>query len=260
MTLIYLSQDKILGSFIMAMISQKLTQNNHDNLLNLHYNYPLNVSIDIFRNIANDTIIDENILLNKIKILDPIDTIITIFPLIIYQYHHEKLVILDNSNELTQHKNTINIFINIIYLLLTKEPKNNKINLNDLIFLADKNQNIINYFTLINTMIINHQLLTEVEQIFQNNIPVDDLAFSQSLYSFFSNLSNIKSSLKRSIYFSHQSQKTAILTGYLLGLYHGYLNIPYEWRKQIKSSSWMIEINQLTQKLVARWQGKIHNE
>ncbi|BAQ62206.1 hypothetical protein GM3708_2612 [Geminocystis sp. NIES-3708] len=262
MTLIYLSQDKILGSFVSAFIGQKLTQNSNKNLINLDYDYPLNITFDILKNIVNNTN-DQNLFINKIKNLETIDTLICIFPWIIYHYQNtEKLIVIRNNySDLKVNLNSINLFINIINLILNQGLKSNKImTFDSVVSLKNKNETINDYLLLINQMIIKCQPLTEVDKIFKQNIPEDSLALYQSLYAFFSTIYNFESSLKRTLYFSQQSQATSILTGYFLGLYHGYIHIPYQWRSQIKLNSQIAEINQLTQKLVAQWQGKIDNK
>lgn len=263
MTLIYLSQDKILGSFVSALIGQKLTQNSNENPTNLDYNYPLNISFEILKDLVNHKIIDENLFIDKVKNLDTIDTIISIFPWIIYNYqNNEKLIIITNNfhDLIKVNQNGINLFINIINLILNQGLKSKIMTFDTILSLKDKNESINDYLLLINEMIIKQQPLTEVDNIFKQNIPKDSLALYQSLYAFFSNLYNFESSLNRTIYFSQQSQATSILTGYLLGLYHGYIHIPYQWRSQIKLDSQIAEIHQLTQKLVAQWQGKIDNK
>lgn len=263
MTLIYLSSDKMLGSFITALIAQNLTNNRGNNFTNLdNNNNSLTIAFEVLKGLTKDGIIDEKLLVNQCQNLSASEILIALFPLIIYSYQNsEKLaIILDNCCGSKVNQDSINVFIIVVNLILSQQLELKKITPQIMAYLEDKKQEIINHLQFIDEMIINQQPLTEVDNIFKENFKEDSLAIYQSLYAFFSYPSHLENSLQRSTYFAQQSQATAILTGYLLGLYHGYLNISYQWRKSIEFDSKKQEIEKLTQKLVARWQGKMDNE
>lgn len=263
MTLIYLSSDKILGSFIAALIAQSLTNNRGNNFINLdNNNNSLAIAFDVLKSLAKDGLIDKNLLVNQGKNLSGSEILIAFFPLIIYTYQNsEKLaIILDNCCGSKVNQDSIKVFIIVVNLILSQQLEFKKITPQIMAYLDDKKQEIISHLQLIDEMIINRQPLTEVDNIFKENFKEDSLAIYQSLYAFFSYPYHLENSLQRSTYFAQQSQATAILTGYLLGLYHGYIHIPYSLRSQLKLNPKIREIEILTEKLVANWQGKMDNE
>lgn len=263
MTLIYLSSDKILGSFITALIAQNLTNNRDSNFINLENNNNLLIlAFNILKDLTNDLNVDEKLLANQCKDLIASEISIALFSLIIYTYQNpEKLaIILDNCCGSKVNQESIKIFIIMVNLILSQQLEFKKITPQIMAYLDDKKQEIINHLRFIDEMIINRQPLKEVNNIFKENFKEDSLAIYQSLYAFFSYPYHLENSLQRSTYFAQQSQATTILTGYLLGLYHGYIHIPYSLRSQLKLNPKIREIEILTEKLVANWQGKMDNE
>ncbi len=274
MTLLHLSFDKILGSFFTALIAEGLTNNGDKNIVMLGNNYyPLTIVFDILKSLTDDVIIDEQLLVSQFKNLSATEISIALFPSIIYNYQSpEKLaqqlaIISENGCYSKVSEDGVIVFIIIVNLILSKQLELKQITPQIMPYLEDKKQETINHLQLIDKMIIDKHLLTEVDCIFRQKFRKDFQGIYQGLYSFFSYPSNFENSLLRSTYFSQESQSTAILTGYLLGLYHGYLNIPHQWRLHSSPPSSQIQLNPkikeiviLTKKLVANWQGKMDNQ
>ncbi|BAQ63980.1 hypothetical protein [Geminocystis sp. NIES-3709] len=251
MTLIYLSTDKVLGSFATALIGQNLGNDRDVNIGILDDNYSfLMRSFEILNSLINNHKIDRLFTASK--------STIEIFPLIIYSY--QNIEILDIIiNEEKHNKYNVKILTTLVNIILSKSLEFNSLTSQIIPYLDQENSKIFNHFKLIDKLIVNKCSLTKINEIFKQNFEEDSIAIYQSLYSFFSNTYNLKNSLQRSIYFDQQFQETAILTGYLLGLYHGYRNIPYQWRRSIELNPKIKQIEMLSKKLVANWQGKMDN-
>lgn len=263
MTLIYLSFDKILGSLTTALIGKNLTNYSDKNPIHLDNHYsPLTIAFDVLKSLTDNQIIEEKLLVNQCRYLNSNEISIAFFPLIIYNYHNpEKLaLIIDNYCNSKVNQDSIKVFAIIVNLILSQQLEFKKITPQIIVNLESKKEEIINYLHLIDKMINYHQPLIEVDKIFNDNFNQDSLAIYQSLYIFLCQPYPLENSLKRSAYFSQQSESTIILTGYLLGLYHGYLNIPYQLRRKQELQTKIKEIEKLTKKLVAQWQGKMDNE
>ncbi|NCO75340.1 MAG: hypothetical protein GW795_03155 [Cyanobacteria bacterium] len=266
MSLLFLPSDKVLGSFITAFIGKNLV-NQHSNFIkNNHDSFSL--ACQLLQYLAINNYQFQLFWQTQSQHFFPSDIAIAMFPLMIYNYHNPKilekeLAIISNNYSLGKiEEDSIKIIITIVNLILTNELEFSEIIGN----LTKGKDEIKNYLQLIEEFIKNHAPLTQVEEKLSTNIPKNLLSIYQSIYCFFSFPDNLKISLQRSSYFAQESEATAILTGYLLGLYHGYINIPYQWRTEINFTSSPIESNLkikeieiLTEKLVANWQGKMDN-
>ncbi|MBL1210045.1 ADP-ribosylglycohydrolase family protein [Geminocystis sp. GBBB08] len=274
--MLYLSSVMIQGSLITGLIGSNLTKNKDKYSLNELSFSAFEVPLFILKSIINNPIIDlksfdkqlkqnQNGLFKNNYAIASSELVITFFPLLIYNYQNFS----EFSDELKLFKriflpsklndNSLDIFIVMINLIVNKQLNFISISSQVISDLNTNDEKNINQLKLIDELITNHLPLVKVEEKLSLNVDEDSLAICQSIYSFFSFPHNIENCLKRSTYFSQQSEKTAILTGYLLGLYHGYPNIPYQWRKSLELNPKIKEIEILTQKLVANWQGKMDN-
>ncbi len=91
----------------------------------------------------------------------------------------------------------------------------------------------------------------------QLEIESQSLVIYQAIYSFLSIPEYFEISLLKSTRIGGQSHTVTILTGFLLGLYHGYLNIPLIWRKYLELLPIVREekIDQLSKNFLHTWQG-----
>ncbi|MGI0480043.1 hypothetical protein ACN4EE_04555 [Geminocystis sp. CENA526] len=240
MGLVYLSKNKVLGCFFSALIADNLI-NKSDYLLE---QLPIFLNnINKFNNLTN---FEENI------------SFISLFPLIVYSYQNA-----ETKEIIEQWQNqqpTLEILVIIVNLILSK-----KLNLNEPIkqiinHLNTQDSSLINSLDRLDRTLSNKETLTVIETIFKDNFALESVAIYQTLYLFFSNPYALENCLQRSLYFSQKIQETTILTGYLLGLYHGYSNLSSEWLNTIKLNPKTKEIKTLTEKLVAKWQGKMDNK
>jgi len=91
----------------------------------------------------------------------------------------------------------------------------------------------------------------------KNEIESESLVIYQAIYSFLTIPEYFEISLLKSTQIGEQSNTVAILTGFLLGIYQGYLNIPLIWRKYLELSPLVREekIDQLSKNFLYTWQG-----
>ena len=192
MTLLHLSFDKILGSFFTALIAEGLTNNGDKNIVMLGNNYyPLTIVFDILKSLTDDVIIDEQLLVSQFKNLSATEISIALFPSIIYNYQSpEKLaqqlaIISENGCYSKVSEDGVIVFIIIVNLILSKQLELKQITPQIMPYLEDKKQETINHLQLIDKMIIDKHLLTEVDCIFRQKFRKDFQGIYQGLYSFF---------------------------------------------------------------------------
>ncbi|WP_017295337.1 hypothetical protein [Geminocystis herdmanii] len=243
MKLLYLSKDKVLGSFVTALIADNLSSNLHQEKIIFSEN---NHFINLLNNIYN---------LNSIL---QYNSSIELFPLMIYSYENRET--LEIINQLKKEQKAIEILIIIVNLILV-----DRINFDEPIqqiieHLETKDISIINNLNQLDRILKNQETLTIVNEIFNTEFDIELQEIYQALYIFFSNPYHLENSLQRSQYFVKKTQETIILSGYLLGLYHGYSKLPYQWHNILNLNPENTEIEILTEKLVAQWQGKMENK
>lgn len=249
MKLLYLSKDKVLGSFLSALIADNLSFNLHQEKIIFSEN---NHFIKILNNLSNlNSILLYNSSIEQHRLT------IELFPLIIYSYENrETLAII---NQLKKEQKTIEILIIIVNLILS-----DRINFDAPIQqiidnLEHQDLSIIDRLNQLDRILKNKETFSIVNEIFKPDFDEESQEIYQALYIFLSNPYTIENSLQRSQYFSQKTQETMILSGYLLGLYHGYSKLPYQWYNTLKLICEKNEIEILTEKLVAQWQGKMDN-
>jgi hypothetical protein len=237
-----LSKDKLLGSFLTALIADNLSSNINNQKKFSENNH----FIKILNNLSN------------LNFIFQYNSSIELFPLMIYSYENRQT--LEIINQLKKQQKSMEVLIIIINLILS-----DRINFDDPIpqiinHLETPNLSIINNLNQLDRILKNKETFSIVHEIFKTDFHPISQEIYQGLYIFFSNPHDLKNSLQRSQYFSHKTQETMILSGYLLGLYHGYHNLPYQWHNILKPNPETIEIEILTEKLVAQWRGKMDNK
>jgi hypothetical protein len=243
MKLLYLSKDKVLGSFFTALMADNLSSNIDQEKIIFRENNHFSKSINNFFNLTS-------ILQDKSSI--------ELFPFIIYSYENKET--LEIIKQLKKQQKTIEILIIIVNLILV-----DRINFDDPIqqiinHLETPDLSIINNLNQLDRILKNKETFSIVHEIFKTDFHPESLEIYQALYIFLSNPYTLENSLQRSQYFSQKTQETMILSGYLLGLYHGYSNLPYQWHNILKLNQKNTEIEILTEKLLAQWQGKMDNK
>lgn len=241
MKLFCLSYAQVSGSLINALIADFFVNN-------LSHNQG-----------SNDNIFFDKIIhtFNYILNLDRLDypypnkTVLDLFPFIIYSYEND-----DRLDILNDLDNNDHLIIPLVYYLLEHQNYQDI----DIPKFIIHQPNLYDNLTEVDRLVKNRVTLSKAEKILSENYPQEKLYIYQALYNFFSHPYHIEISLKRSLYFSHQTKETAILTGYLLGLYRGYFNIPQSWLFFPELKDEIREIERLSNKLVAQWAGKIDNE
>lgn len=241
MKLLYLSKDKVLGSFLTALIADNLSTN-------LHQKKIIFSETNHFINLLNN--------IYKLNYIFQYSSLVELFPFIIYSYENqETLAIIE---QLKKQDESIEVLIIIVNLILS-----DRLNFDDpLQQIIDhlENISIINSLHKLDRILKTRETFTIINETFKTDFELENKEIYQALYIFLSNPYNIEDSLQRSQYFSQKTQETMILSGYLLGLYHGYHNLPYKWHNILKLNPENTEIETLTEKLVAHWQGKIDNK
>lgn len=249
MKLLYLSKDKILGSFLTAFIADNLSSN-----INTQQKFSEN---NHFIKILNNLSSLDSILQYKSSIMTQHCTI-ELFPLIIYSYENRET--LEIINQLKKQQQTLEILIILIHLILVDQINFNAPIQQIIDHLKTQDITIINNLNKLDQILKKKETFTIINEIFKTDFKLEAKEIYQALYIFFTNPYTIENSLQRSQYFSQKTQETMILSGYLLGLYHGYHNLPYQWHNILKLNSENTEIEILTEKLVAHWQGKMDNK
>ncbi len=262
---ICLKYSQVLGSLISSLIAYKLANDNWQTCSYLEY-LPLQVALKLIHRIINNHQDDQFILteelIESIDNLNDSEVAIALFPLIIYCYQNvpklERECDRLNNSLLDKKRdfNDLKIFSIIVYLILDNKIVQQKITKKINEQLELNNLEELKEIQLIETLLINKSPLTRVEEQLTMKIKTSNLGIYQSLYSFLSIPDNLEISLQRSTKFSEQKETSAVLTGLLLGLKHSYSAIPFDWRKTVKTEQIFPEIEQSSQQLVARWQGK----
>ncbi len=248
MKLSYLSKDKVLGSFLTALIADNLSSNlNREKIVFSENNH----FIKILNNIFNLNSIFED----KSSIAQRRFTI-ELFPLIIYSYENTETIAI--IEQLKKQDKSIEVLIIIVNLILS-DRLNFDNPIQQIIDHLD-NLSLINSLSKRDRILKTKETFTIINETFKTDFELENKEIYQALYIFLSNPYDIENSLQRSQYFSQQTQETMILSGYLLGLYHGYHNLPYKWHNILKINPENNEIETLTEKLVAHWQGKMDNK
>lgn len=243
MKLLYLSKDKVLGSFFTALIADNFSSNINQKKIIFSEN---NHFIRILNHLSN---------LNSFL---QYNSAIELFPLIIYSYENRE--ILPIINQLKKQQKTIEVLIIIVNLILS-DRTNFDTPIQEIInHLNNQDLSIIDSLNKLDRILKNKATFSIVNEIFKTEFELETTEIYQALYIFLSNPYTIKNSLQRSQYFPQKTQETMILSGYLLGLYHGYSNLPDQWHNTLKLNPQNTEIETLTEKLVAQWQGKMENK
>jgi hypothetical protein len=281
---ITLENSPIFASLVSGVIAYNLIDNSAD-ISSINNYLPWQFNLNLFPRIIN-LIEEEKLILTEEHIYELLDCneaemAIALYPLIIYCYKNdyrleqELETIINYSSSKDRLLNDLRIFTEVIYLILDKKIEKERIisPINSQID-SDKIESI-RLIQFIETAIEQKLPLTKVEEklIAQELYSYPNLGIYQALYSFFCLPENWEISLSRSKQFSQQQLVTSILTGLLLGLYHGYLGIPNHWRKKISSKkignqksvdshfvSYILNLENISHKLVARWQGKLDNK
>lgn len=255
MKLLYLSKDKVLGSFLTALIADNLSSNlNLEKIVFSENNHFIKILNNIFN--LNSIFEDKSSIEQRRFMIAQRHFMIELFPLIIYSYENtETLAIIE---QLKKQDKSIEVLIIIVNLILRDQ-----LNFDDpLPQIIDhlENLSLINSLNKLDQILKTKETFTIINETFKTDFELENKEIYQALYIFLSNPYDIENSLQRSQYFSQQTQETMILSGYLLGLYHGYHNLPYKWHNILKINPENNEIETLTEKLVAHWQGKMDNK
>jgi len=251
MELIYISKDKVFACFFCGFISQILAQNYHksvDNTLNI-ISFLKQIIHFIQSSINNNDLI-------FIKNFNNYDDLLELFPLILYSYHHQNILEIIKKFNNSQHL----LLLNKVITAILARKIDSEYSIEPIIKrLNNDNLQTDNYLQLLTETITKKISFIEVNQLFSEKIEEQYREIYQALYIFFSNPYDIEKSLQRSLYFSTKSEETTVLTGHLLGLYHGYFNLPYHWTISPEFQAKKQEIAILVDRLVALWQGKMDN-
>ena len=266
--MINLEYYQVFGSLVMAFITQTIYVDDCLTSKSIsEYSPLLQAMVKILQKIINNYEYHESIITNQLieskSHFNASEVAIALFPLIIYCYQspyklEQELNKLIELQLLTiKEINSIKILSLIVYLIL-----GNNLNLTIISEQISQESELKNGEEIIEIQIIKKLIkqklpLTQVEEELNCRITPSNLGIYQALYSFLSMPENLEISLSRSSQFSQQSETTTILTGLLLGLKHGYLTIPYQWRKAIVTDKQIKPIETLSKQLVARWQGKL---
>jgi hypothetical protein len=271
--IICLEYSQILGALTSAKIACNLVLP-QKNLFNFQRYIPLEFNFTIINKIINLKLENELILTEdlwqEIAYFNDTEMTIALFPLIVYCYKNknkleQELNKLFNKNQRKIYFNYIKLVEIVIFMII--ENRLNRQNIFDEIHqsFASKNHFLnIAENQLLENLVMNKLTLSEVEEELINSpiLSSANRGIYQALYSFLTMNYSWEISLQRSSQFSQQKKETTILTGLLLGLHHGYWNIPFSWRNRIKADqeNEMSKIENLSQQLVARWQGKLDNK
>lgn len=249
MKLLYLSKDRVLGSFFTALIADNLSSNINRNQKNFFSEN--NHFVKILNHIFN-----LNFIFEGKSLIAQYHLIIELFPLIIYSYENRQNTTI--IEQLKKQDKSIEVLIIIVNLILSDQLNFD----NPLPQIIDhlENLSLINSFNKLDRILKTKKTFTIINETFKTDFELENKEIYQALYIFFSNPYDIENSLQRSQYVSEKTQETMILSGYLLGLYHGYSNLPYQWHHILKLNPENKEIERLTEKLVAHWQGKMDNK
>ncbi len=262
---IYLEYSQVFGSLVSSLIAFKLTKNN----LEIEEYLPLQICFYLLEDITNRSQYNLDIIIQKFgqQIHDFNESQITIalFPLILYhsqnltQLEIELNLITQNLSLKPEQLDSIKIYIILVILITEKKLINENLffNIKAKLEEVEEDNILFSNLELIKQLIEQKLTLLEIETKFLEIIKLDNLAIYQALYSFLSLPNNLEISLSRSSQFKYYQTETVVLTGFLLGLKNGYLTIPYQWRKTIEQEESVSKISILSDKLVAKWQGKL---
>lgn len=267
MSLIYLRESNIEGSFLVAVYGLNSLQNNVpiSDLSTVHY-FPLKVSFYLLNFLANKGYtygnFDKDFLNNyksDFKQLSLDELAIIFFPLFLYFYRdnrklEQELEYIETNYLSPQiNINSLRVFIIVINLIIEKKVKIGNFYTSIIDKIEDYTEDDLKEINIIDKMIYQKFFLTQVEEIFRENIDQNSLGIYQSIYNFFCFIDNPKFTLLRSQKFVDAQESTRILTGFLIGLNNDYCPIPNGGDIQYKGES----INNIIQKFVAQWQGNI---
>ena len=278
---ICLEYSQVFGYLISGLIGYNVITNQTD-ILGINQYFPWQFSLKLSQRIIDLGVEDEPIL-NKDFIdcfadFNDAQMTIALFPLIIYCYKNnykleQELERLTNYVSIAKTSlNNIKIISLIIYLILDQKINCDKISIQISKGIESNNLEYLRWIKLIEIIIEQKLSLTKVEEKIINSdlSSLSNLGIYQALYSFLTMPKNWEICVHRSKQFSQQQLETTILTSFLLGLYNGYLAIPYHWRKIVSSEnaknqklndfnfySSISKLENISQQIVARWQGKL---
>lgn len=263
--LICLEESQIFGALTSAKIACNLVIPQKD-LFDFKQYIPLEFNLRIINkiinlNLENELVLTED-LREEIACLNDTEKTIALFSLIVYCYKNtskleQELNKLFNKNQQKKYFKHFKLVAIVIFMII--ENKLNWQNIFNEIYQKFEGKN-----QLLENLVMSKLTLSEVEEELINSpiLSSANRGIYQALYSFLTMNYSWEISLQRSSQFSQKKEETTILTGLLLGLHHGYWNIPFSWRNRLKAyqENEMSKIENLSQQLVARWQGKLDNK
>jgi ADP-ribosylglycohydrolase len=281
--MIYSLESKFKGAFIGALIGENLAINqgkiNLDKLDKYEPSYALKMLILGTKTIKKNSQLDVkswiiNLNKNKCNLIQKKDSnyigemLMAIFPVTLFYYKNEQ-TFLENLHLIKQLFCDSDLFLEnvLIWGYLVKIILENQFSISQLIdqlntvtIIDLKKSLILEILVKIDDYIKKKSSLIEVSDYLKHNC-YPNLAFVfQALYCFTSVQCDFYLSIKRSLYSKEQTQLITTLTGILLGLYNGYNQVPFNWRRKVKQSLLGQEMLELSEMLFANWSGGYFSE
>lgn len=266
MSFIYLLKSNIEASFLTGVQALSFDKNNSLNdLCQINY-LPLNLSISLLHSMANQKINYHNFYQELFDNDDYFfcdlsldEGAIALFPLFLYFYgdSHNLEQVLEKikTNHFSSNfsVNSWKILVIVINLIIEKKINNTSISQDITSYLEEYQEEDISEIKLIEELINKRIYLTQAEEILRENIEQNSLGIYQSIYNFYCLPHNSKITLLRSQQFTNSQETTRVLTGFLLGLNHGYAPILSLGDIKYQGKT----IDKIVEKFVAQWQGKL---